>query len=129
MWTSGIGINIRSALFSLFTISCIDSSTRSDIILGDCRQPIKAIPRAREIPVAASLPSASEDMNIQQEAKEKRDNRIPTIHDRPLLLDKTINNLEGLSGSRPTLVQREPIQPLDRRFDVLLSPELPKKFL
>jgi len=56
-------------------------------------------------------------------------NRILTIHDRHLLLDKTVDNFEGLSGSCPTLIQREPIQPLDRRFDVLFSPELPHKFL
>jgi hypothetical protein len=46
-----------------------------------------------------------------------------------LFLDKTVDNLEGLSRSCMTLVQREPIQPLDRRFDVLLSPKLPHKFL
>jgi hypothetical protein len=90
---------------------------------------IKAIPRAREMPVAASLSSASGDMNIQQAAKEERDNQILTIHDRPLMLDKTADNFKRLSGSRPTLIQREPIQPLDRRFDVLLSPKLPYEFL
>jgi hypothetical protein len=56
-------------------------------------------------------------------------NLILTIHDRPLLLDKTVDNFEGLSGSRPTLIQREPIQPLNGRLDVLLSPKLPHKFL
>jgi hypothetical protein len=42
--------------------------------------------------------------------------------------DKTINNFEGLSGSRPTLVQCEPIQPLDGRLNIILSPELLHKF-
>jgi hypothetical protein len=45
------------------------------------------------------------------------------------MLDKAVDNFEGLSGSRSTLIEREPIQPLDRRFDVLLSPKLPHKFL
>ena len=55
--------------------------------------------------------------------------RILTINDSPLLLYKTVDNFEGLSGSRPTLVQSEPIQPLESRFDVLLLPEFPRKFL
>ena len=54
-------------------ISCIDSTTQSDIVSADCRKPIIAIPRAREIPVAASFLSASVGINIQQEAKEERD--------------------------------------------------------
>ena len=40
------------------------------------------------------------------------------------MLDETVDNFEGLSGSRPTLIQSQPIQPLDRRLDVLLSPDL-----
>ena len=55
--------------------------------------------------------------------------RILTIHDRPLMLDKTVDNFERLSGSRATLIQREPVQPLDRRFDVLLSPKFSHEFL
>jgi hypothetical protein len=48
-------------------------------------------------------------MNIQQEAKEKRDKEILTIHDGHPMLDKTVDNFEGLSGSRPTLIQSQPI--------------------
>jgi hypothetical protein len=55
--------------------------------------------------------------------------RTLTIHYRPPMSDKTVNNLEGLSRGRPALIQREPIQPLDRRLDVLLSPKLTHKFL
>jgi hypothetical protein len=55
--------------------------------------------------------------------------RILTIHDSPLMSDETVDNFEGLSGSRPTLIQGESIQPLDCRFDVLLSPKFPHKFL
>ena len=56
-------------------------------------------------------------------------NRLLTVHDRPLMLNKTVNNFERLSGSRPTLIQREPVQPLDRDFDVLLSPKFSHEFL
>jgi hypothetical protein len=52
-----------------------------------------------------------------------------TIHDGPPMSDKTVNNFEGLSSSRPTLVKREPIQSLDSRLDVLLSPKLTHKLL
>jgi hypothetical protein len=55
--------------------------------------------------------------------------RVLTVYDCPLMSDKAVDNFEGLSGSHPTLIQREPIQPLDRRFDVLFSPKLPDKIL
>ena len=55
--------------------------------------------------------------------------RILTIHDSPLMSEKTVDNFEGLGGGRPTLVRSEPIQPLNRRFDVLLFPKFPRKFL
>ena len=55
--------------------------------------------------------------------------RILTIHDGPPMLDETVDNFESLSGSRTTLIQSQPIQPLDRCFDILLSPKLPHKFL
>ena len=105
------------------------SITRSDIISAGCRQPIEAIPKACEIPVAASSPSASGDMIFSRKRRKSRTNRILTVHDRSLLLDKTADNFKGLSGSRPTLIQGQPIQPLDCCFDVLLSPKLPHKFL
>jgi hypothetical protein len=38
--------------------------------------------------------------------------------------DKTVNNFESLRCSCPNLVQREPIQSLERRFDLILSSEL-----
>src|ERR1700679_2199386 len=63
--------NLRCSFFNSLTISCIDSTTQSDIVSADCHQPIKAIPRAHEIPVADSFPSASRNMNIQQETKEE----------------------------------------------------------
>ena len=61
--------NLRCSFFNSLTISCIDSTTRSDVVSADCRKPIKALPRALKIPVAASFPSASGDMNTQQEGK------------------------------------------------------------
>jgi hypothetical protein len=45
------------------------------------------------------------------------------------MLDETVDNFEGLSGSRSTLIQGQPIQPLDGRLNVLLSPKHPHKFL
>ena len=45
------------------------------------------------------------------------------------MTDKTVNYFEGLRGSRPTLTQCEPIQPLDGRLDVILSPQLLHEFL
>jgi hypothetical protein len=38
--------------------------------------------------------------------------------------DKTVDNFKSLSGRCPTLIQGEPIQPLDGRLDVLLPPKL-----
>ena len=63
--------SLRCSFFNSLTISCIDSTTQSDIV-SDLRQPNKAIPRAREMPVADSFPSASGDMIIQQGANEER---------------------------------------------------------
>ena len=34
-----------------------------------------------------------------------------TVHHHPYILDKTINDLEGLHGSYPGLILGEPIQP------------------
>jgi hypothetical protein len=45
------------------------------------------------------------------------------------MLDETVDNFESLSGSRPALIQSQPVQPLDRIFDLLLSPKLPHEFL
>jgi hypothetical protein len=43
--------------------------------------------------------------------------------------DKTIDNFKGLSGGRPSLIQGKPIQSLERRLDVILSPKLVHEFL
>ena len=66
------GNSLRCSFNSL-TISCMVSTTQSDIVSAGCHQPIKAIPRAREIPVADRFPSASGDMDIQQKTKEEWD--------------------------------------------------------
>ena len=42
--------------------------------------------------------------------------------------DKTVDNLEGLSGGCPSLVQGEPIQPLQGCLDIIFSPKLLDKF-
>jgi hypothetical protein len=46
-------------------------------------------------------------MSTQQEAKEERNEYppVPAIHDHgPLMLDETVDNFKGLSGSSPTLI-------------------------
>jgi hypothetical protein len=40
------------------------------------------------------------------------------------ILEKTIDDLEGLRGSYPSLIPSEPIQPLKYRLDVLPPEEL-----
>ena len=50
---------------------------------------------------------------------------LRTVHHYPHILDKTINDFEGLRGSYPSLILGEPIQPLKYCIDLLLS----EKFL
>ena len=50
-----------------------------------------------------------------------------TVHHHPHILDKTINDFEGLRGSYPSLILGEPIQPLEYCFDLLLSNKFLKK--
>ena len=68
-------------------------------------------------------------MDISRKRKKNGIGGIITIHDGHPMLDKTVDNFERLSRSYPTLVQGEPIQPLDRRLDILLSAKLSYKFL
>jgi hypothetical protein len=46
------------------------------------------------------------------------------ILDIPHILEKTIDDLEGLRRSYPSLILSEPIQPLKYRLDVLPPEEL-----
>ena len=53
-----------------------------------------------------------------------------TVHHIPHILEKTMDDLEGLRRSHPGLIPSEPIQPMKYRLDVL-SPEeqlLDKRF-
>ena len=43
--------------------------------------------------------------------------------------DKTVDNFESVRCGSPNLIQGEPIQSLERRFDLILSPKLLHKFL
>src|SRR6266403_2171054 len=45
------------------------------------------------------------------------------------MLDKTIDNFKSLSRGRPSFIQGEPIQPMENRLNVILSPNLLHKFL
>jgi hypothetical protein len=51
-----------------------------------------------------------------------------TIHHHPNILNKTVDNFEGLRRGYPSLILGESIQPLDYRFDVLLSKKLLNEF-
>jgi hypothetical protein len=51
-----------------------------------------------------------------------------TVHHHPHILDKTINDFEGLRRSYPSLILGEPIQPLEYCLDLLLSKKLLNKF-
>jgi hypothetical protein len=44
------------------------------------------------------------------------------------ILDKTVDDLQGLRCRYPSLILGEPIQPLEYHFDVLLSKKLLDKF-
>jgi len=51
-----------------------------------------------------------------------------TVHDRAHILDETVDDLEDLSCGCPSLILRESVQPLQDRFDVLLSENPLHKF-
>ena len=50
-----------------------------------------------------------------------------TVHYHSYILDKAVDDLEGLRSGYPSLVQGEPVQPLEYRPDVLISEELLNK--
>jgi hypothetical protein len=47
-----------------------------------------------------------------------------TVNHTPHILEKTIDDFEGLRRSYPSLIPSEPIQPLKYRLDVLPPEEL-----
>jgi hypothetical protein len=47
-----------------------------------------------------------------------------TVNHIPHILEKTLNDLEGLGRSYPSLILSEPIPPLKYRLDVLSPEEL-----
>ncbi len=49
---------------------------------------------------------------------------LPTVNHNPHILEKAIDDLEGLRRSYPSLILSEPIQPLKYRIDVLPPEEL-----
>jgi hypothetical protein len=51
------------------------------------------------------------------------------VHDHPRISNKTLNNLESLPCSHLSLALGQSIQPLEHRFDVVLSQKLLRKFL
>jgi hypothetical protein len=73
-----------------------------------------------------SFPSASERSSAREELNWLN---FPTIHNNSPMPDKTVDNVESLSSGRPSLVQGEPIQPLESCLDGIPSPRLLRKFL
>jgi hypothetical protein len=51
-----------------------------------------------------------------------------TVHHHPHILDKAINDFEGLRGSYPGLILCEPVQPPEYFLDLLFSENLLDKF-
>ena len=51
--------------------------------------------------------------------------RLLTVHEHPHTLNEAVDDLEGLSCGRPSLIERESVQPLQDRLNVLF----PKNFL
>ena len=117
--------NSRSALFILLTMSCIDSITQSDIVTSWRRQPTWNIPRAPEMLSTNSFPSKYESLAASNERDQYN---LLTIVNNPCIPDKTMDNFESLSRGRSSLVQGEPIQPLQGRINVILSTKLLHKF-
>ena len=75
-----------------------------------------------------SFPSASGRTKVQQQARNGTAGFF-TIHDNPSMSDKTVDNFESMRCGCPNLIQSEPIQSLERCFDLILSPKLLHKFL
>jgi hypothetical protein len=67
-------------------------------------------------------------MKVQQSASNKTVG-VFTVHENPPMPDQSVDNFESLSCGCPDLVQREPIQSLERRLDLILSSKLLHKFL
>ena len=99
------------------------STARSDTgeLLYHGLQDIPSAPRTWSI---EALPSNRK--NAQDQVISPIDSL--TVHHHPHILDKTINDFEGLCGSYLSLILCEPIQPLEYCIDLLLSEKLPKKF-
>ena len=71
-------------------------------------------------------PFPSENECLVTSDKE-RDRYLLTIDNNSRIPDKTVYDFESLSGGRTRLVQGQPIQPLEGRLDVILSPKFLNK--
>src|ERR1019366_3774186 len=109
----------RFNLFMSLATCCMVSNAQSDRKLLHCGP--QNIPRASRTQSTDALPSKRK--NTQHRETSLVD--LLTVHHHPHILDKPVDNLEGLHCGHPSLVLGESIQPLEYRFDVLL----PKKFL
>ena len=51
-----------------------------------------------------------------------------TVHDRRHVLDKTVDDIQGVNCSSPSLIVRESIQPFEDSLDLLLSESFLDKY-
>jgi len=51
-----------------------------------------------------------------------------TVHEHPHTLDEAVDDLEGLSCGSPSLIERESVQPLQDRLNVLVPKNLLYEF-
>jgi hypothetical protein len=76
--------------------------------------------------VSFLMPSQTQNCFIEYQVTSLVD--FLTVHHNPHILDKTVYNLERLRCGYPSLILCESIQPLEYRFDVILSKKLLNKF-
>ena len=95
------GNNSRCGLFIWLVMSCIISTTQSDILISYSRQ--QGIPRAFWIPSADALPSRRKKCQTMSEGQAKAAFCL-TINDYPHILDETVDHLESLCCGCTSLI-------------------------
>ena len=100
-----MGINSRLGLFMSLAICCTISITRSDFVI--------ILNNETDLELSGHCPPMVYRRYLEYQssaAKEGQANYdILTVHDNPPMLDKTMNNLEGLRSGCPNLVQSKSV--------------------
>ena len=97
------------------------SNAQSDTELLHCDP--QNIPRASLTRSAEASPPKGK--NVQRRVSSLVD--FLTVYHHPHIPDKTVNNIKGLRCSYPSLILGESVEPLEYRFDILLSKKLLNK--